>query len=372
MAQNLGMVAAVAKSMVMRYQKPQIRSSKKVALGDSITFGNEANVRQYPTWLSWATNSMVINAGVNGNRLDQMLARLDIDVIAHRPGSCIICGGTNDGNSGRPLQAVAADFKAITAKLVANNIDPIICSVLPRDDNLAIMPFIYRLNEWLQTFCLQQGFIFIDLFSVFADEKGLPKPGYLLTDKLHPTQLGMRVIAETIAAHLPTTKLLPVVAKGDTSTTVPNPLFATGTHEVAAGWGKYGSAGNLLKFNRADGWQTVEKDIGNALQTGGFQVKLPSSLVENRSYRVEMDMDFRSNLDSVCTSYFQFKSAAGVVLNGAVYLLRSPTLRRIDRLRVTADIAVPAGTVSTEWITFGQSVDSFTLRIANPRIVENL
>nr|WP_275444545.1 GDSL-type esterase/lipase family protein [Paenibacillus sp. ACRRX] len=352
-------------------QQPSIASSRVACLGDSVTQGDVANVRRYTTWLEWLTNNTVINSGVNGNTIQQMLVRVDVDVIAHRPGICVIFGGTNDINAGRSIVAMATDIKSITSKLLAVNINPIFCSLLPRNDNVALMPAIYRFNEWLQLYCQQQGFIFIDLFSVFANIDGSPKDGYLLADKLHPTTTGMRVIADCISRYIPKARTYDVVAKGDMSTIVPNPLFDSGT-DVAVGWGKYGNAGSLLTYNRDAGWQSVMKGKGGTVQTGGFQVKLPTSLVESKTYRVEMVLDFIASVESQVMSYFQFKNNVGGVVGGAIYFLRSPTLNRLDTLRIFADISVPTGAITTEWITFAQSTDTFTLRIANPRITEVL
>ncbi|WP_285107116.1 GDSL-type esterase/lipase family protein [Paenibacillus sp. UMB4589-SE434] len=357
--------------MATKMQQPSIASSRIVCLGDSITQGDVANVRRYTTWLGWITNNTVINSGINGNTIQQMLARIDTDVLAHNPGICIVFGGTNDINGGRTIQAMAADIKTITSKLLAVRINPVFCSLLPRNDNVTLMPAIYRYNEWLQLYCLQQGFIYIDIFTEFANSDGSPKDGYLIADKLHPSTVGMRVIADCIAKYIPKSQAYSALAKGDTTTIVPNPLFSSGT-DIATGWAKYGNAGNLLVFTRDGGWQGVTKGTGSVQQTGGFQTKLPTSLVENKTYRAEVDIDFTAAIDSQVTSYFQFKNATNAVVGGAVFVLRSPTLSRINGLRITADIIVPAAAVSTEWITYAQSIEVFTLRIANPRITEVL
>lgn len=73
-----------------------------VFFGDSIT---DAGRRQDPERLGHGyvrllagelTGTKVINAGIGGNRVVDLLARLDDDVLAHRPGLVSIMIGIND------------------------------------------------------------------------------------------------------------------------------------------------------------------------------------------------------------------------------------------------------------------------------------
>lgn len=69
-----------------------------VALGDSLTTpvgsGSEKD------WLRWADPDgrfeLLANAGVGGERTDQILARVEADVLAHNPQWVTVLGGTND------------------------------------------------------------------------------------------------------------------------------------------------------------------------------------------------------------------------------------------------------------------------------------
>lgn len=72
-----------------------------VALGDSVTAGarRDGSVTEDQTFvalLSQKPGRKVINAGIGGNNTDQMLARLNRDVLSHRPDTVIIMAGLND------------------------------------------------------------------------------------------------------------------------------------------------------------------------------------------------------------------------------------------------------------------------------------
>ena len=70
-----------------------------VALGDSITNGVRPGVKADETFaavLAARLKANVLNVGVGGERTDGALARLDKDVLAHRPRVVLVMYGTND------------------------------------------------------------------------------------------------------------------------------------------------------------------------------------------------------------------------------------------------------------------------------------
>ncbi|MCR8843088.1 GDSL-type esterase/lipase family protein [Paenibacillus sp. SC116] len=351
-------------------------NDKIVCFGDSITMGNIVDVRQYPTWLGYYTESTVKNAGVNGNTLAQMLTRIDADVIALRPGICVILGGTNDINQSRTLEEITSSMSQITAKLRAAGIIPIWCTIPPRSDNLIHLPTIRKLNTWLYAHCANQGVMLIDIYTEFTNADGTPKDWYLLADKLHPTAHGMMRIARLIAEVLPRSqRQMPTAYFGEQESIAPNPRLLG--IEVATSWAKYGSAGNLLKYSlephiadKTSNWQVIRKETGPVAQTAGIRVLFANQIVAGKTYRVEVDLDLKADGDIQLPSYFAFKDSTGATIGSVVYVLRQPTLSRLDNIRVATEITAPAGTTSCEWVTFGNGVPAFTLKFGRPRIIE--
>ena len=75
------------------------RNSTLVCLGDSITQNPEGYVRIVGNMLNAAypeRNIKVVNSGIGGHKAPDMLARLERDVIAHKPQCVTINVGVND------------------------------------------------------------------------------------------------------------------------------------------------------------------------------------------------------------------------------------------------------------------------------------
>jgi acyl-CoA thioesterase-1 len=91
-----------------------------VFLGDSITSGHRlpADVA-FPHRLGQALGVPVVNAGISGDTTEGGLARLDRDVLAHRPRLVVVELGVNDAFGRRPSEAVVANLRTITQRIRA-------------------------------------------------------------------------------------------------------------------------------------------------------------------------------------------------------------------------------------------------------------
>jgi lysophospholipase L1-like esterase len=165
-----------------------------VFMGDSIT---ENWVRGDPTLF----NQDVIGRGISGQTSPQMLVRFFQDVVDLKPRIVHIMAGTNDvaGNTGPTteqdfesnIMAMAEIARAHHIRVVLAAIPP--ASAFPWKPALKPAQTIARLNEWLRTYALQNGFRFVDYYSVLADAQG----GFiaaLSNDGVHPNQDGYAVM----------------------------------------------------------------------------------------------------------------------------------------------------------------------------------
>jgi lysophospholipase L1-like esterase len=91
-----------------------------VALGSSSTWGAGASSRahSYPARLerelrvTWPNNDVrVINAGVNGQLARDMVARIDKDVVLHKPQLVVWQTGVNDAIKGVPIDAYTQQLR---------------------------------------------------------------------------------------------------------------------------------------------------------------------------------------------------------------------------------------------------------------------
>jgi lysophospholipase L1-like esterase len=78
--------------------------------------------------------SIVINAGVGGNNTRALLARVDTDVLSHRPSTVIMMVGTNDAlNSGAlvPLDEYRENLDVLVTRMVNDGIRVLLATIAP-------------------------------------------------------------------------------------------------------------------------------------------------------------------------------------------------------------------------------------------------
>lgn len=178
---------------------PEEDENRVVFMGNSITEGwSNAN----PDFFA---NNPYINRGISGQTTPQMLLRFRQDVIDLQPKIVVILAGTNDiaGNTGpMTLEQIRDNILSMVELAKANNISPIVCSVLPAYDypwrpGLEPNIKIPKLNLLLKEMADEQSVMYLDYFWAMADKRsGLPKE--LTTDEVHLTKQGYTVMEKLI------------------------------------------------------------------------------------------------------------------------------------------------------------------------------
>ena len=136
-----------------------------VALGDSTTAGTplfkspieappngEGDERsQFAYWLMRANPEwQVLNRGVNGERSDQIAARFDRDVLAHRPAAVVIIAGVNDVYQGRTVDHVTSQLRAMYARAATARIAVVAGTIVPYNTATADQNRKMReINAWI-------------------------------------------------------------------------------------------------------------------------------------------------------------------------------------------------------------------------------
>jgi lysophospholipase L1-like esterase len=168
-----------------------------VFLGDSITDGWRLN--------EYFPNRDFVNRGINGQITAEMLDRMKADVIDLKPVAVLVLAGTNDIARGVPLSTVENNLTMIADLADHYKIKPLFASVLPISDyhkdvnpryemtKLRPPATIIELNRWLEAFCKQRHYPYVDYFSQMVDQAGYMKTD-LADDGLHPNSLGYRVM----------------------------------------------------------------------------------------------------------------------------------------------------------------------------------
>lgn len=185
-----------------RYEKSNSEVTQKpkaVFMGDSITDGW---ARADPDFF---TDNNFIGRGISGQTTSHMLVRFQRDVVDLAPKYVLILAGTNDiakNNGDITLANVLGNIKSMCEIAKANKIKPVICSVLPADrfgwrPGLTPAKDIVRLNEMLKAYADSQKIMYIDYYSVLADENG-GLPAKHASDGVHPNLSCYKIMEQIV------------------------------------------------------------------------------------------------------------------------------------------------------------------------------
>lgn len=186
-----------------------------VCLGDSTTAGTplfkspveappdgEGDERsQSAYWLRQShPNWQVFNAGVNGERTDQIAARFDRDVLGHRPRVVVIIAGVNDIYQNLPADRVTAKLATMYDRAATAGLAVVAGTIVPYNtatpDQNARM---HAVNDWITLqAAVRPRFWVADTRAAVADPSD---PDRLAgsPDGLHPDIDGYRRMAAALA-----------------------------------------------------------------------------------------------------------------------------------------------------------------------------
>ena len=233
MLQRLSLLAlngfAISSLALSAHAEIAVKSGEKIAfLGDSITQAGWGDATGYVKLVmsglaANGVNAEAIPAGISGHKSNQMLARLDHDVLSKKPQWMTLSSGVNDvwhGANGVPLddadaaakpaepakegeaergtykknitaivnQATAAGVKVVmlTATVIHEKID--------NAENAKLAPY----NEFLRTLAKEKKLPVADLNAMFQEQikaANTPDKKLLTSDGVHMNPAGNRVMA---------------------------------------------------------------------------------------------------------------------------------------------------------------------------------
>jgi len=168
-----------------------------LVLGDSISYGNGANVGEdYPTLLAAKTGWNIINAGVPGDTTEMGLARLPELLEDNSLKLVLVELGGNDFLHHIPRAQTTANLQKILAMIKAKQIPAVILAI-PKASlfgaavgNLSDDPMFEELGKENDTAVITD-----DLANVLSQNE-------LKADPIHPNALGYQKLAEAIEKSL--------------------------------------------------------------------------------------------------------------------------------------------------------------------------
>jgi (4-O-methyl)-D-glucuronate---lignin esterase len=178
--------------------------------GDSIT--RRWDAIDYPELLAnWRENFFGWNAanfGWGADTIQNILWRLnngELDGV--NPKVVVLLAGTNNVGRTVPPEGDATKVGDITKGLKAvvdairaqaPNATMILMAIFPRNDNIAVMPTINKINENISKFADGKKVLFLDINDKLADKDGRLFPGIMNSDGLHPAIKGYQVWADAL------------------------------------------------------------------------------------------------------------------------------------------------------------------------------
>jgi cephalosporin-C deacetylase len=197
--------------------------------GDSITRRWGASDAQYKDFLAnWKRNFFGWNAadfGWGGDAIQNILWRLnngELDNVS--PKIIVVLAGTNNvgnavpqGNDDVEVANIARGIKAIldVCRQKAPGATIILTGITPRNDNMAVMPAINKINDNIAMFADGNKIRYLNINDKLADKDGRLLDGMANQDKLHLAVNGYQVWADALKPIF--TELLGPPAQVDTA-----------------------------------------------------------------------------------------------------------------------------------------------------------
>ncbi len=211
MKHSIIMAALLSATCLLKGEIP-IKSGDKVAfLGDSITQAGQGSPGGYVQLVGsgLAANGVkieIIGAGISGHKSNQMLDRLDRDVLSKKPQWMTLSCGVNDvwhGPKGVPLEDYKKNITAIVDQAQAAGVKVMILTstMIKEDQQTPENQKLVAYNEFLRTLAVEKKCLLADLnadmqAAIAEAAKSRPSKGnYLTSDGVHMAPAGNVMMA---------------------------------------------------------------------------------------------------------------------------------------------------------------------------------
>jgi lysophospholipase L1-like esterase len=146
-----------------------------------------------------------VGRGISGQTTSEMLVRFRQDVINLKPKAVVLLCGINDiarNNGYIELSNVLSNIQSMTELAEANQINVILCAVLPCNRfswRPEIIPTeeVVKLNELIKAYANSKQIEYVDYYSAMVDDKG-GLPENLSQDGCHPTFEGYLIMEKLV------------------------------------------------------------------------------------------------------------------------------------------------------------------------------
>ena len=330
--------------------------------GETAVYNSDRGIFTWANTILRKRFTHLVNGGMGGDTVAQMLARVDALLANYHPGWVVGFGHINSVSANLTAAAIIADLTTIFDKIAASGARvvwgtdwPAVSSTTPQ------RAVLYAVNEWLrgQT-ATRRGFSLVDYQSVLVDPTtGNPLAAYQ-TDGLHQESAGALVLGQQLATVLGalTARSDRLIASNDDPTNlITNGMLTGNSSGTASGWGSSNATlvGTRTKVARTDGFPGEWQQNAVAGASGWYffrwQLDIGATLAVGDVIRFECEFETDAADWAAKKFYAQISAqgsfAGGTVVQSADHLHMTGAALSLDRIN-SGIFRTPPFTVPTE------------------------
>jgi lysophospholipase L1-like esterase len=179
-------------------------SYRVLFLGDSLTQRWDDVAADKALWNRYFAPLDALNAGVNGDRTEHLLWRLEHGNLNNQqPRAIVLLIGTNDLGHGRPPEVAAEGIRRVLLQLreILPKTRMLLEGLWPRSDVARVAAEILPVNRLLRQCAEKPSIVYVDPGRRLLDAQARLTPS-IAPDGLHPSAQGYRIVSPMIAAEL--------------------------------------------------------------------------------------------------------------------------------------------------------------------------
>jgi len=167
-------------------------------------FVGSSSIRLWSTLKDDFPDLPVINRGFGGSELADAVYFADRIIKPYLPREVVIYAGANDLANAKTPEIAFGDFITLVGEIRAKLPRTAIAFIAsaPNPKRWANVSNIKKFNTLAQTYCVEHGLAFIDVFSQMLGPDGLPRPDIFQEDRLHMNAKGYEIWKRAVRPYL--------------------------------------------------------------------------------------------------------------------------------------------------------------------------
>lgn len=168
-------------------------------------FIGSSSIRLWNNLPSYFPETKVIQRGIGGCQIEDVIRYADRIIIPYRPGRIVLYAGDNDIAGGKSPERVLEDFRCLADTVLSRLPDARLAfiAIKPCPSRWHLVEKVRKANRLVREFCMADTRLdFIDVFAPMLGPGGRPDSGLFLADSLHLSPAGYSLWKKVIAPYL--------------------------------------------------------------------------------------------------------------------------------------------------------------------------